>query len=148
VQSEGIEVAINLPATEQIDLSLSGTVLNAEFGELIESGGVNRAGNLPQNVPGRLADLVVTYSPTALPLRVSGIARYSGSFFTSNENTVKVNAFTTFDAALTWDGAFGALTLRGRNLTDEVYADWSGYASGLVFVGAPRSVDLSYVKKY
>lgn len=148
LQSEGVEVALNLPATEQIDISLSGTILNAKYGELTEGGGANRAGNLPQNVPERLADLVVTYSPKALPFRVSGTARYNGSFFTSNANTVKVNAYTTFDAALTWEGAFGTLTLRGRNLTDEFYADWSGYASGLVFVGAPRSVDLAYVKKY
>jgi len=148
LQSEGVEVAINLPATDEIAINFSGTVLDASYGTLIEGGGVNRAGNLPQNVPERLADLVVTYSPRELPVSVSGSARYSGSFFTSNANTVKVNAFTTYEAALTWNAAFGSLTLRGRNLTDEFYADWSGYASGLVFVGAPRSVDLTFLKQY
>jgi iron complex outermembrane recepter protein len=148
LQSEGVEVAINLPATEQINISLSGTVLDAKYGELIEGGGVNRAGKLPQNVPERLADLVVSYSPPSLPLSISGIARYSGSFYTSNANTVKISAYTTFDAALAWEGSFGSLTLRGRNLSDEFYADWSGYAAGLVFIGAPRSVELSYVRRY
>jgi iron complex outermembrane recepter protein len=148
LQSEGVEVVVNLPATDQLAINLSGTVLDAGYGELIEAGGSNRAGNLPQNVPERMADLVVTYSPRDLPVSVSGSARYSGSFFTSNANSVKVKAFTTYDAALTWNAAFGALTLRGRNLTDEFYADWSGYASGLVFVGAPRSVDLTFVRKY
>jgi iron complex outermembrane receptor protein len=148
LQSEGMEVAINLPATQQLAINLSGTLLDAGFGELIEGGGVNRAGNLPQNVPERMADLVVTYSLRNLPVSISGSARYNGSFFTSSANTVKVNAFTTYEAALTWSSNFGALTLRGRNLTDEFYADWSGYASGLVFVGAPRSVDLTFVRKY
>jgi iron complex outermembrane receptor protein len=40
------------------------------------------------------------------------------------------------------------LTLRGRNLTDAFYSDWSGYASGLVFIGAPRSVELSFSKHF
>ena len=44
--------------------------------------------------------------------------------------------------------SFGTFTLRGRNLTDTFYADWSGYASGLVFIGAPRSVDLSFTRRF
>jgi len=147
-QSKGVEVAINVPATEEITLGLSGTLLDAEFGELIEAGGVNRAGNLPPNVPERLADFVVTYAPKAFPVSVTGSVRYNGGFFTSNANTIKINSFTTFDATATWNASFGALSLRGRNLTDAFYADWSGFASGLVFVGAPRSVDLSYSKKF
>jgi iron complex outermembrane receptor protein len=147
-QSKGVEVAINLPATEEINIGLSGTLLDAEFGQLLEAGGVNRAGNLPPNVPERLADLVVTYAPKAFPVSVTGSARYNGGFFTSNANTVRINSFTTVDASATWNASFGAVTLRGRNLTDAFYADWSGFASGLVFIGAPRSVDLSYSKKF
>ena len=115
---------------------------------MLEAGGVNRAGNLPPNVPERLADLVVTYAPKAFPVSVTGSARYNGGFFTSNANTVRINSFTTVDASATWNASFGAVTLRGRNLTDAFYADWSGFASGLVFIGAPRSVDLSYSKKF
>jgi iron complex outermembrane receptor protein len=148
LQSEGVEVAINVPVTSGLDIGLSATALNAEYGQLVEAGGVNRAGNLPQNVPERLADLVVTYSPTGLPLSVTGAARYNGGFFTSNANTVKVNSYTTFDVAVAWTTALGTVTLQGRNLSDEFYADWSGYASGLVFVGAPRSVDLSLIRKF
>jgi iron complex outermembrane receptor protein len=148
LQSEGVELALNVPVNEQLDIGLSATVLNAEYGELIESGNANRSGNLPPNVPERLADLVVTWSPNGLPLSLTGSARYNGGFFTSNANTVKVNSFTTFDAAVAWDASFGTITLRGRNLSDEFYADWSGYASGLVFIGAPRSVDLSYAKRF
>lgn len=148
LESKGLEVSMNLPATDQIEIQLSGTLLNAEYGELVEAGGANRSGNLPPNVPEKLADFVVTYSPKTIPITLTSSARYNGGFFTSNANTVKVNSFTTVDSAIAWNASFGTLTLRGRNLTDEFYADWSGYSSGLVFVGAPRSAELSLLKKF
>lgn len=148
LQSRGVEVAVNLPATDELNLALSGTLLDAKYGTLIEAGGANRSGNRPPNVSERLADAVVTYSPKALPVTLTGSVRHNGGFFTSNANSVKVNAFTTFDAAIAWRTGVGTLTLRGRNLTDAFYADWSGYASGLVFVGAPRSVDLSFTRRF
>lgn len=146
--SEGGEVAVTFVATDELSLELSGTVLNAQFDRLIEAGGANRSGNRPQNVPEKLADLVVTYAPRAVPLTFAGIVRHNGDFFTSNANTVRVDGFTVFDAAITWRAPVGTVTLRGRNLTDELYADWSGYASGLVFLGEPRSVEVSLAKSF
>ncbi|MDP5280197.1 TonB-dependent receptor [Sphingomonas sp. DG1-23] len=147
-RSRGVELALDMAATDTLNVAVSGTLLDAEYGELIEAGGVNRAGNRPQNVPQQLADLVVTYAPRALPITLTGIVRHNGDFYTETANVIKVNAFTTFDAALAWNAGFGTLTLRGRNLTDAFYADWSGYASGLVFIGAPRSVELSLSKRF
>lgn len=147
-RSRGFELSLNLPVTPELSVAASGTLLDAEYLELIEAGGGNRAGNRPQNVPEQLADLVVTYSPKSLPITVVGSIRHNGDFYTETANVTKVNAFTTFDASVSWNAAFGTLTLRGRNLTDEFYADWSGYASGLVFVGAPRSVELSFSKRF
>jgi iron complex outermembrane receptor protein len=148
LRSRGGEVALNMPVTPELNLAVSGTVLDAEYGALIEAGGVSRAGNRPPNVPQQLADVVVTYAPAALPITVTGSVRHNGDFYTANANTVKVNAFTTLDAAIAWRAPFGTLTLRGRNLTDEFYADWSGYAAGLVFVGAPRSVDVAFTRTF
>ena len=148
LQSKGIELALNLPATDELSISLSGTLLDAKYGELFESGGADRSGNRPPNVPERIADMVVTWSPKALPITLTGSVRHNGGFFTSNANTVKVNAFTTVDAAIAWNAPFGTFTLRGRNLTDTFYADWSGYSSGLVFVGAPPGVDLAFSRKF
>lgn len=147
-RSRGAEISLNLPVTPELNVTASGTLLDAEYLELIEAGGVNRAGNRPQNVPEQLADLVVTWSPKALPITLVGSARHNGDFYTETANVTKVNAFTTFDAAVSWNASFGTLTLRGRNLTDKFYADWSGYASGLVFIGAPRSVELSFTRKF
>ncbi len=146
--SKGAELALNWSPTDELSLALSGTLLDAKFKELIEARGADRSGNRPANVPERLADLVVTWSPKALPVTLTGSVRHSGGFYTSNANTVKVNGFTTFDAAISWNADFGTLTLRGRNLTDKFYADWSGYASGLAFIGAPLSVDLTFTKRF
>lgn len=148
LRSRGGEVALNMPLTPELNLVVSGTLLDAEYGELVEAGGVSRTGNRPPNVPRQLADVVVTYAPRALPITFTGSVRHNGDFYTSNANTVKVNAFTTLEAAIAWRATFGTLTLRGRNLTDAFYADWSGYASGLVFVGAPRSVELSFTRRF
>lgn len=147
-RSRGAELSVNLPITPELDLTASGTLLDAEYLELIEAGGANRAGNRPQNVPERLADLVVTYAPRALPVTIVGSIRHNGDFYTETANVTKVNAFTTVDAAISWNAPVGTLTLRGRNLTDAFYADWSGYASGLVFIGAPRSVELSFSRRF
>ncbi|WP_447728271.1 TonB-dependent receptor [Sphingomonas koreensis] len=148
LRSRGAEVALNLPATDELNIAVSGTLLDARYGELIEAGGANRSGNRPPNVPERLAGLVVTYAPKALPVTLTGSVRHNGGFFTSNANSVKVNAFTTLDASIAWRTELGTLSLRGRNLTNAFYADWSGYASGLVFIGAPRSAELSFTRSF
>ncbi|MDT9600966.1 TonB-dependent receptor [Sphingosinicella rhizophila] len=148
LRSRGAELSLNLPVTAELNVALSGTLLDAEYLDLVEAGGVNRAGNRPQNVPEQLADLVVTYSPKTLPITLVGSVRHNGGFYTEAANVTKVNAFTTVDASISWNAPFGTLTLRGRNLTDKFYADWSGYASGLVFIGAPRSVELSFARHF
>jgi iron complex outermembrane recepter protein len=148
LRSRGGEIALNLPVTPELAVNFSGTLLDAEYGELIEGGGIDRAGNRPPNVAERIADLTLTYAPRTLPVTLTGSVRHNGDFYTSNANTVKVEDFTTLEAAVAWRAPFGTLTLRGRNLTDAFYADWSGYASGLVFIGAPRSVDLAFTRRF
>ncbi len=141
--SKGAELSLEWALTNEVSATLGATVLKAEFDTLIESGGADRSGNRPPNVPEQLVDLVMTYSPESLPLSFTGIVRHNGNFYTSNANTVKVDGYTVLDAAVAWKAPFGTVTLRGRNLTDELYADWSGYSSYLIFLGAPRSAELS-----
>ncbi|KQW71900.1 TonB-dependent receptor [Phenylobacterium sp. Root77] len=146
--SRGIEVSLDWSVTDELRLELGASALDAEFDRLIEAGGANRSGNRPANTPEQLVDLVATYSPNSLPLTFTGAVRHNGDFFTSNANTVKVDGFTTLDASVTWQAPFGSVSLRGRNLTDELYADWSGYSSYLVFIGQPRSFELSLSRKF
>lgn len=141
--SDGGEITLNWRPTNELVIGFSGTILDAEFDELVESGGVDRSGNRPTNTPQQMADLVVTYSPEASPFSVTGSVRYNGNFYTSNANNIKVKDVTLFDAALAWEASFGTLSVRGRNLTNKFYADWSGYSSSLVFIGEGRSVEVS-----
>jgi iron complex outermembrane recepter protein len=146
--SKGGEVSLSWQATPALNLAASASLLTAEFDELVEAGGADRSGNRPLNVPGQLADLSANYTLASLPLTFTGIVRHNGNFYTSNANATRVDGFTVLDAAVAWRAPFGTLTLRGRNLTDELYADWSGYASGLIFLGEPRSVEISLHKSF
>lgn len=146
--SRGGEASVRWRATDTLTLTLAGTLLEAEFDGLIEAGGADRTGNRPANTPTRIADLTATYTPPGLPLTFIGALRHAGGFFTSNANTVAIRGHVLVDAAVSWNAPFGTLALRGRNLTDAFYADWSGYDAGLVFIGAPRSVELSLTRRF
>lgn len=146
--SKGGELALKWKATDELTVELGGTLLTAQFDKLIEAGGADRSGNRPLNVPEQLIDLVVSYAPRTWPVTFTGIVRHNGAFYTSNANDIRVDAFTVVDEAIAWRSPVGTITVRGRNLTDELYADWSGYAPGLVFLGEPRSVEVSFARSF
>ena len=93
-------------------------------------------------------DLSAYYSLRAAPLTFGATVRHDGDFYTSNANTYRVAARTVVDAQVSWRAPFGRLTLRGRNLFDALYADWSGYGATQVYLGAPRSVDLTLTRSF
>jgi iron complex outermembrane receptor protein len=142
--STGVEVSISTEWVRGLRLHGTAAFLDARFEELIEAGGVDRAGNVPPSVPERTAGLWLGYQVPSTPLTVSGGVRYQGRFFTNNANSTEVAGFTIIDAQASWRIRSGEITLRGRNLTDTLYADWTGASAGQVNLGAPRSVDLSY----
>ena len=74
--------------------------------------------------------------------------RYTGDFYTSTSNQYRIDERTLLDAWVSYPLAKGTLTLRGRNLTDEFYADWSGYSATQVYIGAPRSVELGWTGRF
>lgn len=60
----------------------------------------------------------------------------------NNQNTQKLPAYTLYDAFVSYRVNQNAnVTLRGRNLSDKLYA-YSGSTSQF-YVGEPRSVELS-----
>jgi iron complex outermembrane receptor protein len=146
--SKGVEVALSVTLTEQLRVEANAAWLEAEFDELRESGGADRAGNRPPNVPEQTYNASAYYTLATLPLTASLSVQHAGDFYTSNANDYRVDGHTTLDAALSYRLSFGTLTLRGRNLTDEFYAYWSGYSATQVYVGAPRSVDLTLTSHF
>jgi iron complex outermembrane receptor protein len=146
--SKGVEVSISAQLTDQLRIDAGGALLESRFDTLIEAGGVDRAGNRPPNVPEQMFDLSAYYSLKAMPVTFGATVRHDGDFYTSNANTYRVAARTTLDAQVSWRAPFGTLTLRGRNLSDALYADWSGYGATQVYLGAPRSFDVTLTRSF
>lgn len=148
LQSQGVEVSLSAAITERLRIDASGAWLDSGFKTLVEAGGVNRAGNRPPNVPQTLFDVSAYYSLSAVPVTLGATVRHNGDFYTSNANTYRVRPSTVVDAQASWRAPFGRVTVRGRNLFDTLYADWSGYGATQVYVGAPRSVDVTVSRNF
>lgn len=144
ISSRGIELAAAWRATRQLRLSGNFSALEAQFDNLVEAGGVSRAGNLPPNVPKRTARLWADYRFAELPLSVGAGISHTGAMYTNNANTVRINGYTLGDVHASWRAKPALLTLRVRNVTDKLYATWAGAnANNQVVLGAPRTVELS-----
>jgi iron complex outermembrane recepter protein len=144
LSSQGIELAAGWRATRALTLSGNVAVLDAQFDTLVEAGGVSRVGNTPPNVPKKVGRAWADYRFEGLPLAVgAGISGTAGSF-TNNANTVRINGYWLGDVYASWTMKPAQLTLRVRNLSDQLYATWGGAsANNQVILGAPRTVELS-----
>lgn len=147
MRSRGAEAELAVAVTDQLKLTANASYINAEFTQLW-SAGSNLAGNRPPNVPEWTYFLMADYKLPTLPMTLSASVQYVSSFYTDNANTIEVAGHTVLDAWVSYEIGRGTLRLRGRNLTNAFYADWSGYSSSQVFLGAPRSVELSYAAKF
>lgn len=146
--SRGIELSASAAITRQFRLDASLAVLDAKFDQLIEAGGANRAGNTPPVVPERVASVFGIYRVESVPITLSGGVRYASHFFTDNANSIRVRGAAVFDAAIGYRLPSGDITLRGRNLTDRLYANWFGGSARQITLSAPRSVDISFTAKF
>ena len=142
--STGVEFSVSADAARGLRLNASAAIMDARFVTLLEAGGVDRAGKVPPNVPERTAGFWASYTLDNLPMTLVGGLRHQGRFFTNNANSTEVSGFTLLDAQVIWRMRSGDITLRGRNLTDTLYADWTGASASQVQLGAPRTVDLTY----
>jgi len=144
ISSEGIELALAWRALQGLTVSANVAALRAQFDSLVEAGGVSRVGNTPPNVPRRTGNLWADYRFDGLPLSVGAGISAVGGMNTNNANTVRINSYVLGDAYASWAFKPALLTLRVRNLSDKLYATWSGAsANNQVILGAPRTVELS-----
>lgn len=142
--SQGVELSLGWALTDDVSMGGSFSYSDAQYDELIEAGGIDRSGNRPINVPSTTAAANVAYHLPGTPITVSGFARHVSGFYTDTANSIFVKGRTTFDAAIAWAITDGAtLTLRGRNLTDAFYGEYSGYNATDIYIGAPRSFEVS-----
>ncbi|MFM2372530.1 MAG: hypothetical protein RIS85_2252 [Pseudomonadota bacterium] len=147
--SRGVEFSLGATVTPQLSLGGSFGYVDAKYDLLVEAGGAVRTGNRPINTPTTTANAYAAYVLPGTPLTFSGFARHVSGFFTDTANIIHVNGRTTFDAAVAWGLTDQAtLSLRGRNLTDAFYGEYSGYPTTNIYIGAPRSVEVSLSTRF
>lgn len=141
--SQGVELSAQAQVTRGLRLDLAAAYGTARYDKLLEAGGADRTGNRPTNVPNGTASFAASYRFLGLPLSIGASGRNVGGFYTDNANTIHVRGHTTFDAWVGYDWQRVSAVLRVRNLTDELYGTYSGYPSTHIYLGAPRSVELT-----
>lgn len=141
--SQGVEFSAQAQMTRGLRLDLAAAYGTARYDRLLEVGGADRSGNRPINVPNGTASLAASYRFPSVPLSIGASGRNVGGFYTDNANTIHVRGYTSFDAWVGYDWQRVSAVLRVRNLSDELYGTYSGYPSTHIYLGAPRSVELT-----
>ena len=139
--SRGIELAATLFVADHWRTDLNMALVDARYNELLEGGGVSRAGNTPIDVPKQIANAWLYYQQ---PNWEAGIgARMVGKRYADNANTSVMPGYTVYDANVAWR-ANPKTMLRAslRNLTDKLYAPVS-YDTQQFILGESRRVELS-----
>ena len=109
-----------------------------DFNENLGTGVISRAGKLSPNQPKLVAGLFG--SRTLGDWRVTAGLRHVGRVAANTNNSIWRDAYTALDASLGYTWGRTTLTLRGRNLTDQLYAT---NGSSLQRLSEPRSAELS-----
>ncbi|TXI22454.1 MAG: TonB-dependent siderophore receptor [Roseateles sp.] len=147
--SRGLELNAVASLSGALSLGAGVGVVDAGYDRLVEAGGAVRTGNRPINTPVTAANGFVSYALPGTPLTLSGFVHRVSGFYTDTANSIHVDGHTTLDAALAWKlSGTTTLTLRGRNLTNAFYGEYSGYPSTNVYLGAPRSVELALAARF
>lgn len=143
--SQGAEFAVAIAPTRdwRIDANVAYTWLTEfrDFNENLGGGVISREGNRPPNIPTIVANAFVVRTLGAWQL--SGGVRHVGERFANNNNGITLDAYTTFDSAVSYTYRAATITLRGRNLTDRTYADWAVNGGAMQHLADPRSAELS-----
>lgn len=130
ITSRGAELEARLRPMDNLNLIASYTYLDVEYSkDFVGTAGLNNRGNNPTAVARNMASAWADYQFTegALAgLQLGAGARYFGRSWADAENTLRIPAYTLYDALLGYD--LGQVGLKGvgvrlnlNNLTDEKY---------------------------
>ncbi|RDE07417.1 TonB-dependent receptor [Sphingomonas aracearum] len=144
--SQGAELSAVLVPARPLRLSGGVSYSDAQYDELSELIGTvrtDRQGNRPINVPDWTVNGSALYT-IGDAVTVGAFVRHAGAFYTDTANTIRVAGHTVLDASVALRVAPQAtLTVRGRNLTNAFYGEYSGYPTTNVYIGAPRSFEVA-----
>ena len=144
--SKGIEATLSMKATKTLQIDANVALLQARYDDFNESVGgvaVSRNGNVPTDVPERVANVWVGWRLKP-DWTLSGGLRHVGKRYADNANTLKLPAYTTADLALQWKAtAATTLTLRGFNIFDKRYYSTAYYTTTQWLVGDGRRFEVT-----
>ncbi len=150
--SKGVELTADLAATDQLHLSAGISYSDAEYealNELVSGRLVSRAGNRPINMPTTTFNASALYSLDSVPVTFGAFIRHASGFYTDNANSIFVRGHWLLDASVSYRLTEAvSLSVRGRNLTDAFYGEYSGYPSTNIYIGAPRGVDVTLTARF
>nr|WP_255581801.1 TonB-dependent receptor [Cupriavidus sp. AU9028] len=144
--SRGLEatLGISLPRGWRIDANAA--VLDARYDDFTESAGgtaVSRNGNVPTDVPERLANLWTSWRFHPQWTAAAGL-RYVGARYADRANSLRMPSYTTTDLLLQWRPRKDlTLSLRGFNVFDRHYFTTAYYNQTQWLQGPGRRVELT-----
>jgi iron complex outermembrane recepter protein len=134
-------VAVSPDPTWRVELNAAWTdAWYGSYAQNLGAGVIDRTGATPANIPEWVAGLFVH---KRLPggFAVNTGLRYVSDRFGNLNNSVSAAGYTTLDAGVSYTLGRTSVTLRGRNLTDEVYEPVAG--TTMRRLADPRSAELS-----
>lgn len=156
-EGKGYEITLDAAVTQALRLTAGYAYTDARYTRLSELVGgvrISRDGNHPINTPANTINLSALYTiddlgSTVGPVTLGAFGRYAGGFYTDTANTIFVRGHWTLDASISYAVTPAAsVSLRGRNLTDAFYGEYSGYNANNIYIGAPRSVEATLDMKF
>ncbi len=149
--SQGVELSGVVAPVPALRLSGGVSYTDArydELSELVAGVRIDRSGNRPINIPSTTVNASALYT-IARSVTLGGFLRHASAFYTDTANTIRVAGHSVLDASVSFPVAPRAtLTLRGRNLTDAFYGEYSGYPTTNVYIGAPRSFEVALATRF
>jgi iron complex outermembrane receptor protein len=148
--ARGAEVSVRLPLAEAWTLEGSAAVLDAAFGRFDERVGTalaSRRGNVPVNVPERLATTWLRWQATDAFSLAAGL-RAVGRRPANTANTQWLAGYATLDLNANWRTGWGDVGLRVRNVADKAYATTAYNAGNQMMVGEPRWVEVVWQRRF
>ncbi|MBR1087115.1 TonB-dependent receptor [Bradyrhizobium manausense] len=156
-ESKGVELAGAIRPIEPLRLWGNIAYVDARYADYDFVGG-SFSGNTPPNVPRIVANAGASWRfATSWPVELGIVGRHVGDRTNSDDNTVKMNAYTVGDLYAFVDvpkTVFNAvdqarLTFRVRNFTDKRYAIWGDpFYPDQILLGAPRTYEISAAFKW
>ncbi|MBA2125443.1 TonB-dependent siderophore receptor [Hyphomicrobium methylovorum] len=149
--SRGLELSAALQLTDTLRAEGNIAVLQAQYDEFWVNG-VSYAGKVPTNVPQQVANLWLKWNFAPRWDLIGGV-RWVGTTYNDQANRSSRPDYVLFNAGIDYAVTENStLSVRGYNLTDEIYATGGGANSDgstrSWTLGRPRSAEVAYRIKF